>query len=114
MVNIVIVVALVVLVALHLYGAAFASWHLSKSQYFEPWQKFAQYAIIWLIPVLGTAFILNILGSEVRQRYPGWVPWLDFMLVSLFVSSATETIETSGSNEHTATTESTSTGGSDD
>ena len=114
MVNTVIVVALVMLLALHLYGAAFASWHLSKSAYFEPPQKFVQYAIIWLIPVLGTAFILNILGPEVRQRYPGWVPWLDFMLVSLFVSSATEAIEESGSHEHSATTESSSTGGSDD
>lgn len=95
-------------------GAALTSWHLSKPPYFDSSQKIAQYAIIWLIPVLGTALILNILGPEIRRRYPGWIPWLDFMVVSFFVSSATEAIETSGDYEHSASTDSSSTVSSDD
>lgn len=113
MVSIVIVIALVLL-ALHVYGAAFASWHLSKSPYFEPYQKYMQLAIIWLVPILGTAFILNILGPEVRQRRPGWIPWLDFMLVSAFASSATAAIETAEKQDDFTATESSATGDSDD
>ncbi len=114
MVATVIIVALIVLLALHVYSAAFTSWHLSRSPYFEPSQRFVQYFIIWLIPVLGTAFVLNMLGPDVKQRYPGWVPWLDFMLVSAFVSSATDAIESSESHEHSTAAESSGAGGSDD
>ena len=114
MVATVIVIALVVLFALHVYGAAFTSWHLSRSLYFEPLQKNVQYAIIWLIPILGTAFVLNMLGPDVKQRYPGWVPWLDYMLVSAFVSSATDAIESSENHEHSIASESHGAGGGDD
>jgi len=93
MVTIAIVIALLVLLTLHVYGAAFATWHLNKSSFFEPAQRYAQYAIMWLIPILGTAFVLNMLGNEVKYRRPGWIPWLDHILLATFVSSADSAIE---------------------
>ncbi len=114
-IEIAILIALVFLAVFHVYAAAFTSWHLSKSAYFEPRQKYAQYAIIWLLPIIGVAIVLNILSSDVRRRRPGWAPWLDFLLVSAFVSSASAAIEdaaTHAVSNHTASP--TPDGGGDD
>lgn len=92
-IEIAILVALVGLVVFSLYLAAFTSWHVAHSDYFSPGQKYAQYAIIWLVPIFGAALVLHVLSPEVRRRRPGWVPWLDFLLVSAFASSATAAIE---------------------
>jgi hypothetical protein len=86
-------IALVFLAVFHAYAAAFTSWHVSKSAYFEPKQKYAQYAIIWLLPIIGTAIVLHVLSPEVRHRRPGWIPWIDFLLIAAFVSSASSAIE---------------------
>lgn len=92
-IEITILIALIFLAIFHVYMAAFTSWHLSKSAYFELGQKYAQYAIVWLIPILGVAFVLHVLSPEIRRRRPGWFPWFDFLLVSAFASSATASIE---------------------
>lgn len=110
----ILIVVLTVLLALHFYGAAFASWQLSKSEYFDPSQKYAQYLIIWLIPVFGTALVLHILGEEVAQRRPDWVPWFDAMLVAAFESSAGDAIDTSGGHIHSTMTDSSDSGGNHD
>ena len=100
-IEIAILVALVGLVLFSLYLAAFTSWHVAHSDYFSPGQKYAQYAIIWLAPVFGAALVLHVLSAEVRRPRPGWVPWLEFLLVSAFASSATAAIEDSAHPEAT-------------
>lgn len=67
-----------VLVFWHVYGAAFASWHIAASEFFEPWQKGVQHGIAWCIPILGVALILRVLGPQVRSRHPNWIPLLDY------------------------------------
>ena len=114
-IEIALLIALVFLAVFHVYAAAFTSWHLSKSAYFEPGQKYAQYVIIWLLPIIGVAIVLNVLSSDVRYRRPGWVPWLDFLLVSSFVSSASAAIEDAATHAVNSHTDSPApNGGSDD
>src|SRR4030065_893875 len=114
-VEIAIFIALVFVTVFHVYVAAFTSWHVSKSAYFYPGQKYAQYAIIWLLPLIGVAIVLHVLSSDVRLRHPGWVPWLDFLLVAAFVSSASATIEDAATHAVANHTDSPTTdGGGDD
>ncbi len=82
------VAAVTALAIVYLYMSAFTSWHVAKSDYFEPAQKYAQYAIIWLIPIIGAALVLHILAPCIRQqRGPEWIPWVDYLLIANFVSS---------------------------
>lgn len=94
---------LMVLMAIwHLCGAAITSWHIARSEFFEPWQKKAQYLIAWLIPVLGTAFILRMLGPEVRTRRPGW-SLLEPIILASFGISVSNAID-SASDENSPST----------
>ena len=90
-------VALLLFLVLHLFAAAFTTWHLSKSTLFEPSQKMAHYAIVWLIPIVGVAIVLHILSPDlspnILRRRPGWIPWCEFLLVSAFVSRVNVSIE---------------------
>jgi len=106
--------ALGLLVLFHVYAATFASWHVSKSTYFEPGQKYAQYAIIWLLPIIGVAIVLQVLSPDVRPRSPGWVPWFEFLLVAAFVSSASAATENSATEFVANLADSSSAGGGDD
>jgi hypothetical protein len=92
---------LLLLVIWHIYGAAITSWHIARSDFFEPRQKQAQYLIAWLIPLLGTAFILRMLGPEVRTRRPGW-SLLEPIILTSFGISASNAID-SASNENSST-----------
>lgn len=83
----------------HLYGAALASWHIAKSESFTPWQKTAQYLIAWLLPFVGVALILHMLGSDVRRRGPGWFPLLEPLVLASFGRSAEEAIDSVVSTE---------------
>lgn len=80
-------IAVTALAVIYIYMAAFTSWRLAKSDYFEPGQKYAQYAIIWLLPIIGAALVLHILAPGMPRRSPGWIPWLDYLLLANFVSS---------------------------
>ena len=93
---------LVLLAIWHIYGAAITSWHIARSDFFEPWQKQAQYLIAWLVPLLGTAFILRMLGPEVRSRRPGW-SLLEPLILASFGISASKAIE-AASNEDSSST----------
>jgi len=108
-------IALGFLAIFHVYAAAFTSWHVSKSACFEPGQKYAQYAIIWLLPIIGIAIVLHVLSSDVRRRRPGWVPWLDYLLVAAFVSSTSATAEDAATDNVSNNQDSpSSSGGGDD
>jgi hypothetical protein len=96
-----IIIALVCLVIVYIYMAAFTSWHVAKSPYFEPGQKYAQYAIIWLIPILGAALVLHVLSPDVRRRRPSWIPWFDYLLVASFTSSASTELENAAAHHGT-------------
>ncbi len=114
-IEVAILIALVVVAVFFIYTAAFTSWQVAKSPYFEPRQKYAQYAIIWLLPIIGAAIVLHVLSPNVRRRRPGWVPWFEFLLVAAFTSSATEAIDGiaaqhSGANDGLSTPD----GGGDD
>ena len=114
-IEVAILIALVVAAVFFIYAAAFTSWQVAKSPYFEPGQKYAQYAVIWLLPIIGVAIMLHILSPDVRRRRPGWVPWLEFLLVAAFTSSATAAIDGaaaqhSGANDGSSTPD----GGGDD
>lgn len=80
-------IAVAALAIVYIYMAAFTSWHVAKSDYFEPGQKYAQYAIIWLLPIIGAALVLHILAPDMRRPSPGWIPWVDYLLVASFVCS---------------------------
>ena len=77
----------------HIYGAAVTSWHIARSEFFEPWQKTAQYLIAWLLPIVGVALILHMLGPDVRKRRPGWVPLLEPLVLASFGISAANAME---------------------
>jgi hypothetical protein len=77
---------------------------LAASHYFDRWQKVAQGAIIWLIPILGTAVVATVLAPEIKVKRKG-VPWLPYVLVAAFVSSASEAVETAGSENGAASSE---------
>ncbi|MES2036850.1 MAG: hypothetical protein V4495_03350 [Pseudomonadota bacterium] len=57
----------VVLLAMNVY----VTYLLVKSEFFEPAQKYAQYALIWLLPVIGAIlcylFVQPSLGSPSGQ-----------------------------------------------
>jgi hypothetical protein len=76
------------LVVLYVYSAAVASWHLRNATYFTGGQKLAQLAMIWLLPIVGVAIVLSMLGPEERKRRPGWVPLLEPFILAVFIHSA--------------------------
>ena len=84
-----------VLVLWHVYGAALASWHISASELFDPWQKKAQHILAWCLPIFGVAIILHMLGPVVRKRRPGWVPLLEPIILSSFLMSVEHSSEPS-------------------
>jgi hypothetical protein len=86
------------LVVFYVYSSAVATWHLGHATYFTRFQKLAQLAIIWLLPVFGVAIVLHMLGPEVRKRRPGWVPLLEPLVLAVFIQSASSTTD-SGSND---------------
>jgi hypothetical protein len=88
-----------VLTLWHIYGAAVASWHIARSEFFAPWQKTMQYLIAWLLPLIGVALILNMLGPEVRKRRPGWFPLLEPLVLASFGISGTEVMDSMASGE---------------
>ena len=81
-----------VLLLWHVYGASIASWHISASEVFDPWQKKAQHLLAWCLPILGVAIILHVLGPVVRKRRPGWVPLLEPLILSSFLLSASQAL----------------------
>lgn len=76
------------LVMFYVYSAGVASWHLRNAKYFTRGQKLAQLAIVWLLPIVGVAFVLSMLGPEERRRRPGWVPLLEPFILAVFIHSA--------------------------
>lgn len=92
-----------ILVLWHIYGAAVASWHISASEFFEPWQKTAQHLIAWCLPILGVALILRVLGPEVRKRRPGWIPLLEPIILASFGMSVSEAIDSASADYNSST-----------
>jgi len=76
-----------VLVFWHIYGASVASWHISKSELFDPWQKNAQHVISWCLPFIGVAIMLHMLGPVVRRHRPSWIPLLEPIIIASFLLS---------------------------
>ena len=81
------------LVAFYAYSAAVVTWHVRNSAYLSRSQKLAQLAIIWLVPIVGVAFVLHMLGPEERMRRPGWVPLLEPLVLAAFINSSSGTTE---------------------
>jgi hypothetical protein len=81
------------LVLFYVYSAAVASWHLRNATYFTRGQKLAQLAIVWLLPIVGVAFVLSMLGPEERNRRPGWIPLLEPFILAVFIHSASGTAD---------------------
>lgn len=96
-----------VLVFWHVYGASIASWHISNSELFDPWQKKAQHVIAWYLPFIGVAIILHMLGPVVRRRRPGWIPLLEPIILASFLLSVSHASaqSTSGGDMDTNTNE---------
>ena len=88
----VILAVLMIVGVLHIYGAAIVSWHIASSEYFDRNQKIAQHVIAWCVPVLGTAFIIHVLGSDVRWKRPGWIPLLEPMVLTVFGVSLSKSL----------------------
>ena len=101
------------LVLFYVYSAAVASWHVHKTAYFTRGQKLAQLVMIWLLPIIGVAFVLSMLGPEERKRRPGWVPLLEPFILAMFIHSASGA--TDDASHGSTSTDSTSShdGGSD-
>lgn len=70
--NILLVVA-VCIVSLLLVLNSYISFLVVKSDFYEPAQKYAQYALIWLLPVVGVLlcymFVRSVSGSS-SGNYP--------------------------------------------
>jgi len=81
------------LVLVYVYSAAVASWHVHNTAYFTRGQKLAQLVMIWLLPIIGVAFVLSMLGPEERKRRPGWVPLLEPLILAAFIHSGSSTGE---------------------
>lgn len=74
----------IVLASLMLYLSIVASIHLSKSDAFSAPQKFYQYVLIWMIPIIGSVIVLSVLMEELspvmeRKNQPSFL----FKLVAL-------------------------------
>jgi hypothetical protein len=76
------------LLVLYVYSAAVATWHLRRTSYLTRSQRLAQLIIVWCVPIIGVAFVLHMLGPEVRRRRPGWVPLLEPLVLAAFLLSA--------------------------
>jgi Na+/H+ antiporter NhaD/arsenite permease-like protein len=105
------------LVVFYVYSAAVASWHLRNTTYFTRGQKLAQLAIVWLLPIVGVAFVLSMLSPEERKRRPGWVPLLEPFILAVFIHSASSAAEgnahDSGSTDSTPSHDGGGDGGAD-
>jgi hypothetical protein len=84
------VALLVVLLVLYVYSGAVATWHLNRSEYFTPFQKKAQLVLIWGLPIIGVAIVLQVLGPDERKVRPGWVPILEPLVLAAFMQSASD------------------------
>lgn len=94
---------LIALLALfYVYSAAVASWHLRNATYFTQGQKLSQLAMVWLLPIVGVAFVLSMLGPEERKRRPGWIPLLEPFILAVFIHSASDAAA-DASHEHGST-----------
>lgn len=114
MMQYVIMAVLVVVGVLHIYGAAIVSWHIAASDYFDHNQKIAQYVIAWCVPVIGTAFIIHILSSDVPWRRPGWIPLLEPLVLAVFGMSFSNSLDAQYGNSDTQDSSHDSVGDSSD
>ncbi|MFZ6747033.1 hypothetical protein ACO0LC_27715 [Undibacterium sp. JH2W] len=72
--NPLIVVAIIIAIVL-LAMNVYVTYLLAKSEFFEPAQKYAQYVLIWLLPVIGVLacylFVQPTLGSSGSHSFDG-------------------------------------------
>jgi uncharacterized membrane protein YgcG len=106
-------VLLALLLVFFIYSAAVTTWLLAHSEYFSRGQKLAQVAIIWLLPVIGIAIVLSMLGPEERKRRPGWVPLLEPFILSTFIESSSGGTEEASHDSATSESLSSHDGGGD-
>jgi len=77
-----------VLAVLYFYSSAVTTWYVRRSEYFDRRQKFYLLLMVWLLPIVGVALALNMLGSEVGRHRPGWIPLIESLILAMFVHSA--------------------------
>jgi len=66
---------------------------VARSDHFDSRQKLFQYLIIWLVPILGAAFVVAVLGPDIpRRRQPGFISLAEAIFVSAFLSSAQDAL----------------------
>lgn len=58
---------------------------ISRSDYFDPRQKLFQYLIVRLVPIVGAAFVVTVLGPDIpRRRRPGIISLAEAIILSAF------------------------------
>ena len=60
-------IVVILIIALILYLSIVATVHLSKTEAYSKEQKMYQYALIWLVPIIGSVIVLSILLEEIGQ-----------------------------------------------
>lgn len=89
--SVVISVGIGILLLLYVVPAVSATLLLMRSDFFEPWQRAAQLAIVWLVPILGVAVVVAVLVPHVpRRREP--LPWLQYFILGGFMSAAQQEV----------------------
>lgn len=86
------------------YASAFATYHVSKSELFDPGQRYVIYAIAWLVPVIGPVFIISTVWSEIKERKKSPIPLLGYIFLAAVLS---ENETTSCSSDNTINNEDT-------
>ena len=87
--------SIIVLIAIYLVMAVGITRLIARSEYFDARQKMFQYLIVWLIPILGAAFVAAVLGPDIaRRRQRGFISLVEAIILSAVGASVQETIET--------------------
>ena len=65
---------LVILITIWLCVLASLAVYCDKT--LNPFQRYSQWAIVWLIPLLGASFVLHLIYDHSPEAIPeNWIPW---------------------------------------
>ncbi len=91
-----------IVLVLAVYSSALVSYHTVLSDYFETKQKFAIIAIAWLVPIIGPAFILNVLSEDKPRKRKSGIPLLDIIFLTAVFTQGdnSSSLDSVGSSTH--------------
>jgi len=98
----ILVILIISTIALMLYLSIVATVHLSKTDAYSKEQKIYQYALIWLVPIIGSVVVLSILLEEISQESKNSKPpsYLFYLLALTFFIESVKASGEGGTESH--------------